>query len=156
MAFGVLKDRAQRLNAALAGHRFLFGTIAVGAGAVALDGAKVDTALGVLRELRAEAAAGWRELEFAGSVQARLDGVGIVTPDDADRLGASGPAARAAGLRVDARTTSPRLAYGGFVPAIPARATGDVAARLQVRAIELEATCDLLEELLSAGALAHG
>jgi Ni,Fe-hydrogenase III large subunit len=149
MAFATLKDRAQGLNAALVGHRFLFDTVAVGTGTFALDAAAVHAALGELRELRADAAAAWRELEFTGSVQARLDGVGAVSADAAQRLGASGPAARASGLRSDVRTASPRLAYGDLVPAAPLRATGDVAARVQVRAAELETTCDLLEELLA-------
>jgi Ni,Fe-hydrogenase III large subunit len=149
MAFATLKDRAQELNAALAGHRFLFDSVAVGAGGIALGAAAVDAALHELRELRTDAAAAWRELEFTGSVQTRLDGVGAVAREDAQRLGASGPAARASGLRTDVRTTSPRLAYGGFAPAAPLQATGDVAARVQVRGAELEATYDLLEELLT-------
>jgi Ni,Fe-hydrogenase III large subunit len=149
MAFATLKDRAQTLNAQLSGHRFLFGSVAVGAGAIAIDAKAADAALGELRELRADASAAWRELEFAGSVQARLDGVGVVSAEDAERLGASGPAARASGLRADARTASPRLAYGGLTPAAPPRPTGDVAARVQVRAAELETTGELLEELLA-------
>jgi Ni,Fe-hydrogenase III large subunit len=149
MAFAVLKDRAQRLNEQLTGHRFLFGAVAVGAGALALDATAADTARGTLRELRADAAAAWRELEFAGSVQARLDGVGVLDHDAALRLGACGPAARAAGVRTDARGESPRLWYAGFVPAAPRTATGDVAARLELRATELETTCDLLDELLA-------
>jgi Ni,Fe-hydrogenase III large subunit len=155
MAFAALKDRAQGLNAALIGHRFLFESVAVGAGPFAVGAVALDAALHELRELRTDAAAAWRELEFTGSVQTRLDGVGAVTREDAHRLGASGPAARASGLRTDVRTASPRLAYGGFVPAAPLQATGDVAARVQVRAAELETACDVLEELL-AGPLEPG
>jgi Ni,Fe-hydrogenase III large subunit len=149
MAFAALKDRAQQINARLAGHRFLFGTIAVGAGAFAADESAVDAARGTLRELRTDAAAAWRELEFAGSVQARLDGVGVLDEAAALRLGASGPAARAAGVRDDARGHSPRLWYDGFAPAAPRHATGDVAARLELRATELETTCDVLDGLLA-------
>lgn len=149
MAFAALKDRAQRLNLRLAGHRFLFGRVGIGGSGLTLDAAAVDAARGELRELRADAAAAWRELEFAGSVQARLDGVGVLTQAEALRLGASGPTARAAGVRIDVRTESPRLAYEGFTPAAPRDATGDVAARLELRAAELEATCDILDELLA-------
>ena len=67
------------------------------------------------RDLRADAAAAWRELEFAGSVQARLDGVGVLAREDALRLGAVGPAARAAGLREDVRDLRARAsAYDGL------------------------------------------
>jgi Ni,Fe-hydrogenase III large subunit len=156
MVFAALKDRAQRVNEHLAGHRFLFRTIAVGESVLELDRAAVDRARGELRELRADAAAAWRELEFAGTLQARLDAVGVLDHDAALRLGASGPAARAAGVRTDARTHSPRLSYGsGFSPAAPRAPTGDVAARLQLRAAELETTYELLDELL-ARPLARG
>ena len=52
-------------------------------------------------------------------------------------------------MRSDARAHSPRLAYDGFAPAAPRRPSGDVAARLELRAIELEATCDVLDDLLA-------
>jgi Ni,Fe-hydrogenase III large subunit len=148
MAFATLKDRAQNVNAALTGHRFMFGSVAVGAGVTGVDPKAVDAALGELREIRADARSAWRELEFAGSVQTRLGGVGVLTREDAVHHGATGPAARASGLRTDVRTTSPRLAYTAFTPAAPLEPTGDVAARLQVRAAEVEATCELLGELL--------
>jgi Ni,Fe-hydrogenase III large subunit len=148
MAFAALKERAQRVNAQLAGHRFLFGTVAIGRGALSVE--SPAAARGALRELRTDAAAAWRELEFSTSVQARLDGVGVVERGDAERLGTVGPAARASGVRDDLREDSPRLWYGDFAPARPLAETGDVAARLQVRAAELETTFELLEDLLGA------
>jgi len=149
MAFAALKDRAQQVNLRAFGHRFLFGSVRVGRGAVALGASSTDAARGALRELRADTAAAWRELEFAGSVQARLDGVGVLAHADAQRLGAVGPAARAAGVRDDVRIASPRLAYDGFTPASPTAPSGDVAARMRMRAIELETTYEILEDLLT-------
>jgi Ni,Fe-hydrogenase III large subunit len=149
MAFAALKDRAQQINAQLTGHRFLFDAVTVGRSDLTLDNSAVDTARFQLREIRVDAAAAWRELEFAASVQARLDGIGILAEADALALGAVGPAARAAGVDYDVRTDSPRLSYSGFAPAHLPAPTGDVAARLRVRAAELEATCELLEQLLA-------
>ena len=141
MAFAALKDRAQQINMRAFGHRFLFGTVRVGAGAAQLDATHADAALRrAARAAASTAAAAWRELEFTGSLQARLDGIGVLGADDARRLGAVGPAARAAGIREDARSTSPRLAYDGFTPASLRAPTGDVASRLRLRAIELETT----------------
>jgi Ni,Fe-hydrogenase III large subunit len=148
MAFAALKDRAQQINASAFGHRFLFNTIAVGGGATALDDADTSAMRAHLADIRADAAAAWRELEFAGSLQARLYGVGVLDAESARTFGAVGPAARAAGVREDVRTASPRLAYQAFTPAAPAPADGDVAARFQMRALELEASFDLLESLL--------
>jgi Ni,Fe-hydrogenase III large subunit len=148
MAFAALKDRAQQINARGFGHRFLFDSVAVGRGAVELDGSTTDATRAALRELRTDTAAAWRDLEFAGSVQARLGGIGVLGLDDAIRLGAVGPPARAAGIREDLRATDGRLAYDGFTPAALEEPAGDVAARLRLRAIELETAYELLEALL--------
>ena len=155
MAFAALKDRAQQVNMSAFGHRFLFGAVGAGAGAAALDASRADAARGRLREMQTDTAAAWRELEFTGSLQARLDGIGVLVADDARRLGAVGPAARAAGIREDARSASPRLAYEGFTPASLHAPTGDVGSRLRLRALELETTYELLEEML-AKPLARG
>jgi Ni,Fe-hydrogenase III large subunit len=83
-------------------------------------------------------------------VQDRLSGVGVLTAADATALGAVGPVARAAGVRHDARTGSDALLrYGHLQPAQPATASGDVAARAEIRAVELQQTCDILDELLA-------
>lgn len=151
MAFAALKDHAQQTIAAAFGHRFLFGTVAVGAGGTEIDATAADTVRASLRELRSELAAAWRELEFTASLQARLGGVGVLGARDAIRFGAVGPAARAAGVQEDARRHSPQLAYDGFEPSVlptPGGATGDVDARLRVRAIELDASFALLDERL--------
>ena len=58
MAFAALKERAMRLNAALAGHRFLFGSVEVGGSRLDLPSPAVDRARGELRELRAGRGAG--------------------------------------------------------------------------------------------------
>ena len=149
MAFAALKERAMRLNEDLSGHRFLFGSVKVGASALALSTSAVDRARGELRELRHDTARAWREIQFSASVQARLEGVGLLVHDDAVRLGAVGPAARAAGMRIDTRAASPGLWYGSsFSAAVPPGTQGDVAARLEVRALELIEVFAMLEELL--------
>jgi Ni,Fe-hydrogenase III large subunit len=150
MAFAALKDRAQQLNAVAFGPRFLFDPVAGGAGAVALDEAATGALRVGLHALQADVVPAWRELGFAGSLQARLGGVGVLTSEDARRLGAVGPAARASGLREDVRSHSPRLAYDGFAPVIPPHPAGDVAARLELRAAELQASFALLNPLLAA------
>ncbi len=150
MTFAALKERAQQLNARLTGHRFLFGSVAVAASPLALDVAAARSARDEVRALGADAAAGWRELLFSASVQDRLRGVGVLTANDAAALGAVGPAARASGVRRDARADGdPRLLYAGFQPAQPASATGDVAARAELRAVEIQQSCDILDELLT-------
>jgi Ni,Fe-hydrogenase III large subunit len=148
MCFAALTERARRLNAILTGHRFLFGTIRVGGSALSLGVDDVRFARAELASLREEAAGGLRQLLFNASFQDRLPDIGVVSTSEAERLGATGPAARASGLTIDVRATSPRLAYGGFEPAVLERAVGDVQARVEQRGIELTQSFDLLELLL--------
>ena len=149
-AFAAFKERAMRLNQSITGHRFMFGAVSVGGSQVAVSHTQADELRGELRDLRHDQSRVWRELEFAGSLQARLDGVGVLTNDDAIRLGTVGPSARASGVQHDTRSASPDLWYGThFRPAAPLQATGDVAARLEMRPIELQDTFEILDELLS-------
>jgi Ni,Fe-hydrogenase III large subunit len=144
-----LTERARRLNAELTGHRFLFGTVRIGESTVTIAEGAISSAREKLGDLRAEAASSWRELVFNRSFQDRLPDIGVVRAKDARRLGATGPAARAAGVAVDARTSSSRLAYEGFEPVAPVRAVGDVQARFEQRHLELQQSFDLLEALLT-------
>jgi Ni,Fe-hydrogenase III large subunit len=147
--FAALTERARRLNAGLTGHRFLFGTIEVGGSALDLGPDAVGGAREELEAIRDSAESGWRELQFNASFQDRLPDVGVVGPDDVERLGTVGPAARAAGVTRDVRAASPRLAYDGFEPQAPERPDGDVRARLEQRVVELRQSLDVLDVLLA-------
>jgi Ni,Fe-hydrogenase III large subunit len=146
--FAALTERARRLNARLTGHRFLFATVRVGASELTIQRDDVRAARDEITAIRSGTARGWRELLFNSSFQDRLPDIGVVPAAAALRLGAVGPAARAAGLAEDVRASSPHLAYDGFEPVVPERASGDVQARLEQRALELGQTFTLLESLL--------
>ncbi len=145
MRFIALTERARRLNAQLTGHRFLFGSIEVGGNHLSFD---VDGAREELAAIRAESESAWRELLFNSSFSDRLPKIGIVTREAALELGAVGPAARASGIAEDTRAGSDQLAYNGFATIVPHRAAGDVQARLEQRALEVQQTFDLLASLL--------
>jgi len=147
--FAALTERARRLNAAVTGHRFLFGSVRVGGSELELDRDEVAAARAELAALHDDALRGWRELLFNSSFQDRLPEIGVLPAGEAGQLGATGPAARAAGLAVDVRAASPRLAYDGFAPVVPERPAGDVQARLEQRAVELWQSFELLDGLLN-------
>ena len=146
--FAALTERARRLNGVLTGHRFLFGTIELGGSSLELDARTVHDAREELDAIRAATERGWRELQFNASFQDRLPDIGVLRPDDVDRLGTVGPAARAAGVAADVREHGLRLEYPDFEPRTADRSDGDVRARLDQRILELRQTLDLLDRLL--------
>jgi Ni,Fe-hydrogenase III large subunit len=146
--FTALTERARRLNAILTGHRLLFGCVRVGGSNLRIETDVVEAAREEIEALRDESKKTWRELLFNASFQDRLPGVGTLDAADARRLGAVGPAARAAGVAEDLRAAAPGLAYDGFAPVAPKRTAGDVQARLEQRAVELLQTFAIVESLL--------
>jgi Ni,Fe-hydrogenase III large subunit len=148
-SFAALTERARRLNDLLTGHRFLFDSVRLGRSELLLDAEQIRLAREELAAIEAAGRRSWRELLFNTSFQDRLPGVGVVGALQAERLGAVGPAARAAGLAWDVRSHSPLLAYQGFTPVVPERAAGDVQARLEQRALELWQSFTILEGLLT-------
>jgi len=149
MIFAAFKERAQRVNMGLFGHRFLFDAVGVGAGAAALDRDEAARARGDVDDLRRDALRAWRQVLFDASVRDRLVGAGPLPTAVAARLGTVGPQARASGLTHDVREESPRLWYPGFRAALPPEPAGDVAARVEARAVELEATFAIVDDLLA-------
>ena len=146
--FAALTERARRLNAHLTGHRFLFGTVAVGGSSLDLDARETRAAREELAAIGRDAVRGWRELQFSASFQDRLPDIGVVGAADVKRLGTVGPAARAAGVALDARSTSTRLDYPAFECRLPDRREGDVRARLEQRALELDQSLEIALRLL--------
>ena len=147
--FAGLTERARRLNERLTGHRFLFGSVRVGGSKFAVDKRALSFARDELEILRVDAASGWRELVLNRSFDDRLVDVGVVRAKDARRLGATGPASRAAGVAFDIRAVSPRLAYESFAPVVPSRTVGDVKSRVEQRHLELDQSFEVLETLLT-------
>jgi Ni,Fe-hydrogenase III large subunit len=74
----------------------------------------------------------------SASVQARFDGTGAVSTEDALALGMVGPAARACGVECDARQDFPAGIYRFAQVPVSTWQTGDVFARAYVRWLEIQ------------------
>lgn len=149
MAFASLKEQVHQLNLRLSGHRFLFDTIQIGGSSMMISSEHARAARRDLAHVGQLASGYWRDMQFNASVAKRLDGIGVVDATAARELGAVGPIARAAGIEVDVRTSSPRLVYPQFCPVNAPTSAGDVAARTHQRWLELEQSLALLDGLLS-------
>jgi Ni,Fe-hydrogenase III large subunit len=149
-------ERLLRVNAAAFGHRYMFGVIEPGGVSRAPDADVLRRELpDAYGELRRAADALLKTNSFVD----RLEACGILTAEQARRLGLVGPVARATGLAVDARldTRDPR---GGYVESSPYAGhpvkivtadSGDVFARFRVMLGEADESVRLITEFLDAG-----
>jgi Ni,Fe-hydrogenase III large subunit/Ni,Fe-hydrogenase III component G len=153
-------ERLLRVNAAAFGHRYLFGVIDPGGVGRAPDADVLRRDLpGAYGELRRAADA----LLATNSFVDRLEATGILTAEQARRLGLVGPVVRATGLAVDARlnTSGPRGGYGDGSPyaghpvKVVTAEGGDVFARFQVMLSEAAESVRLIDEFLDAGTAAN-
>ena len=78
----------------------------------------------------------------------RMESTGRLVPNLAKDFGLVGPAARASGSDYDARRCYPHGVYPTYAPPPAKRKTGDVLARAQVRAEEIQASMAVVNELL--------
>ena len=134
-------ERLLRLNAAIFGHRYLFGVVDIGGVSRPVDLESLRTALpAVCGELQRVTDG----LNTTNSFLDRLESTGIVTSEQATRLGLVGPVARASGLSLDTRRDHPQPPYDVH-PVLPEiRAAGDAMARYQVMLAEINASARLI------------
>jgi len=78
----------------------------------------------------------------------RLEGVGVISKEDAVAIGFSGPNLRASGADYDLRRDEPYLAYKELDFEIPVLENGDSYARYQMRMLEMEESIKILEQAL--------
>jgi Ni,Fe-hydrogenase III large subunit len=141
-------ERLLRLNAAAFGHRYLFGVIQPGGVTRAPDAGALRAGLpGAYGELRRAADA----LLGTNSFMDRLEATGIVTTEQAQRLGLVGPVARASGQPIDSRVDHPMPPYDEHPPVAAAQGTGDVLARFRVMLAEAGESVRLVGDLLDDG-----
>ena len=149
-------ERLLRVNAAAFGHRYLFGVVEPGGATRTPDTDVLRRDLpGAYGELRRAADA----LLGTNSFVDRLEACGILTAEQARRLGLVGPVARATGIAADARlnASAPQNGnpYVGHPVMVATAEDGDVFARFQVMLAEAAESVRLIGEFLDAGTAAE-
>ncbi len=82
------------------------------------------------------------------TIALRTKGVGVLTREDALRMGAVGPHARASGVDIDVRRDAPYSSYGDFEFKVPVVDSGDVYARVLVRVLECYESINIIRQAL--------
>ncbi|MBT8227123.1 MAG: formate hydrogenase [Dactylosporangium sp.] len=147
-----IRERLLRLNARTTGHRLLRSGVVIGGAAIRQvpTGQELEDIAADIRDVVGLALGNSLVLD-------RLAGTAVLTGVQASDLGTLGYVARASGIATDARRDHPTgvltPAEGvGDVLSVPTQATGDVLARFQQRAAEIDASIALLGVLVPAAA----
>ena len=146
--FEILKERLLRLNATAASHRYLFGLNVPGGLSRDLDPSMADQVRRALHDLRVNLDVLEPMLVGSASHLDRLEGTGILRPDDARTYGAVGPIGRASGVDRDVRRDHPYAAYAAVDFAVPVIDTGDAMARFRVRLAEARESIRIAEQVI--------
>lgn len=146
--FSTLREKMLRTNSTLFGHRLMMDRVTLCGVKVDLDGEGKKAIFEEMACISAEFERLVRIYEDNPSLEDRVHGAGILSPDDARALGVVGFVARSSGQRLDARLQNPFRPYDVFIPDITLLSSGDVHARVWVRIEEVRDSLRLIREML--------
>jgi Ni,Fe-hydrogenase III large subunit/Ni,Fe-hydrogenase III component G len=138
-----IKEALLRLNKDTTGHRLLRGGVQPGGAALhhVPDPARLAAIGADIREII--------DLALGNALVAeRFTGTAVLTTAQARDLGTLGYVARASGLATDARRDHPTGDLPDDQPAVPVHTSGDVLARFQQRAVEIDVCLGILDALV--------
>jgi Ni,Fe-hydrogenase III large subunit/Ni,Fe-hydrogenase III component G len=144
----ILKERLQRVNEALTGHRFLMGVVAVGGLREDLAADRIAAQERELERIQEDFAAYTQTILGTDSFVHRLKGPGVLEGALVQALGGTGVTARASGIATDYRVDHPHAAYGTLSPRRVVETDGDVYARTMVRVRETQESFRLIRAIL--------
>jgi Ni,Fe-hydrogenase III large subunit len=147
--FSTLRERIQRLNKKLFGHRLLMDGIVMGGVNCDLDADGIAAMLEEQKMLHAEVAELMPMILEYPSLQDRLRTTGILPHETAARLGALGYVGRASNIDYDLRRDAPYPPYLNLKIEVPVYSEGDVAKRTRVRGDEILVATELITILLN-------
>ncbi len=146
--FGRLREVWQRVSREVFGHRFMMDRIVPGGVLSDLDDQATEAMQKQMVSLRKELDGLYNIIDDLPSLEDRLDTTGYLSPETAKAFGALGYVGRASGMPFDVRKNSPYAPYDRLSVEAPVFQSGDVAARVKVRAEEILASFNLIETLI--------
>lgn len=146
--FDIWKERVLRLNAAISGHRYLFGMNVPGGLSRDLSEAGEVAMRELVAALRPNLETLGKLLFASSSHRDRLEATGNLSPQDARAYCAVGPIGRASGVDRDLRRDHPYAAYTSLDFAVPVVQTGDALARARIRLEEVTESLRIIEQVL--------
>ncbi|MCK9579895.1 MAG: NADH-quinone oxidoreductase subunit C [Methanoregula sp.] len=146
--FSVLREDMMRQNAVFTGSRFLRGMIRIGGVVRDMPNEDLEFLASFLSMFRKRYQVGLKIVLSTTSVIDRFATTGVISRSLIQPLALSGPVARASGSTGDTRIQHPYGLYDRYRPAVRTLHDGDVLARFTVKAAEIVASLDLIEQLI--------
>jgi len=143
------REKVLDLFEALSGNRVMHGCNRIGGVKWNISEEQARSAFGALTYLDTAADKITKAILKDGNIAERCKGVGSLSKEDAIRLGAVGPNARASGVPEDTRVMCKYAAYGDFDLEPQTAKDGDVVAQVLVRLAELKQSIWLTKELFA-------
>lgn len=130
------RERTMDTLEALTGNRVNYAMNTIGGARRDIDDAKRRLIIEAMDDLEKKMAPITHFLTTDKTIAMRTKGVGVLTTEDAIRLGAIGPHARASGVDIDVRRDAPYCCYDDFEFNVPVQQSCDVYARVVIRVLE--------------------
>ena len=143
-----IREPVMWLTEYLTGNRKTYGMNKVGGVARDLPSDYRERILPVIDKIETETLAAVDAILGDSSLQARLAGTGVITPEDARAFCVVGPTARGSGLDIDARRDHPFAAYDEVDFEVCVEQGGDIWARTLVRIRETMESIKMVRQLL--------
>jgi formate hydrogenlyase subunit 5 len=128
----LLEEDLLRISGAFTGHRYLFGLVTPGGLMRDFAGPDCRDAVEQARKVLLKLDSLFEMLRYSSSFLDRLEGVGLISSDEARKLGLVGPIARASGIVGDLRKAQPYCNYDRLQSDEIIENEGDGFARLRV------------------------
>lgn len=147
---GICEEELLRISGELAGHRYLFGLLALGGLLCDLPNDACAKALEKLQKVLEQLNKLEKQLRVSSSFLDRLEEVGVVPERTAMVYGLLGPIARASGVVRDLRRAQPYLGYENLQFDVPGETEGDGYARLRILFAEVRQSARIMEQAVAA------
>jgi formate hydrogenlyase subunit 5 len=132
----------------LTGNRVISSSLTVGGVRRDLKETDIPKIRAVLTDLRKRLPFYTQVYRDEPSIRARMQKVGILSRENALKLGVVGPVARGSGVDIDVRKDEPYEAYGEIPFKVITKPSGDTWARMNVRMDEVEESINIIEYAL--------
>ena len=144
----IWKDRERTMDTLerVTGNRVNYGMNTVGGARRDLDDDVRRMILEAMDDLEQKMGPITHFLTSDKTVAMRTNGVGVLTTEDALRLGTVGPHARASGVDIDVRRDAPYSSYDDFEFDVPVQQSCDVYARVVIRVLEIYESMKIIRQ----------